>query len=632
MLYPQESIEEVRSGNDIIEVIGAYITLKNRGGNFFGLCPFHNEKTPSFSVSRDKQMYYCFGCSAGGNVISFIMQIENYNFLDALKFLAARIHYTLPEPSQNSQAKTQLKNIQLKNTLYDIHKKAGYFYHDNLISDSKAAHETRKYLENRNIDPKIIKRFALGLSLPYWDGLLKNLQNHRFNLSDMVESGLVQAGKKGGHFDRFRNRLMFPILDLENHVVGFGARVIENTHTAKYLNSPETLIFDKSRQLYGIHAARKARSKEIIIVEGYMDVLTLHQAGYPQTVGVLGTALTPHHARLLKRINANSVILLFDRDQAGEKAVLRAIPILVESGLKVKCLQTPENVKDPDEFIEKYGPAAFSQLIATAKNHVTFRIELLAKEYDLQGSKKPANKNNGDSKNNENSGSNGDKIISTESRINFTQKAASVLAGIENAIEADAYIRETANYSGLSPEAILTEMDKQRGEYYTQSPAPKDRPGLFLNLKGKGSEKGLIEARKGILSVLLAYPDLSLKLQEFLSPEEMGGEIEQKLLSLAYEDGKRKRQRLPADVIAQFETLEEQQRVTELLKDNFHFDSNTDLEKAVNEMWRIIKGAWLKGRIEEIEQKNGEIDLNAINTLGKAIRNLEKQYITITNG
>ncbi|MCL2400224.1 MAG: DNA primase [Defluviitaleaceae bacterium] len=605
MRYPQEVIEEVRAGNDIVDVVGGYVTLRNKGGKFFGLCPFHNEKTPSFSVSNDMQMYYCFGCGAGGNVISFIMQLENYDFVDALKFLADRIHYTLPihnqSPAQSQAAKQQLRTREI---LRDIHKISARFYHDTLQSDSSESISTRLYLDNRRIHPKIRKSFGLGLSLSNWDELLKHLQNHNFTTEDLVASGLIKPNKQGGYYDRFRGRLMFPIMDIDGHVVGFGGRVTDDKEP-KYLNSPETPLFDKSRQLYGIHAARKSRNREIIMVEGYLDVLSLHQAGFPQTVGVLGTAVTPHHCRLLKRINCTSVTLLFDRDRAGTQAVLRAIPVLTNAGIKVKCLQVTEDTKDPDEFLQKYSPAHFAQLLDKAQSHVAYRINLLSKEHDIQN---------------------------TDQRILFTQEVAKVLADIENAIEADAYIQETARFTGIASQAIKAEVDKQRKPHFTQEPAPRDRPTLRHNLKGNKNERGLLEARKGILSMLFAYPDLSRKMQEFLSPEEMGTGVAPKLLKMAYENGEKNIVSAPADIIAHFETLKEQQQTAEMLKDSICFDDKIALEKALNEMWKIIKRAWLNENIEKIEQKNDEIDLNAINTLGKAIRNLEKQYITITNG
>jgi len=541
------------------------------------------------------------------------MQIENFDFLDAFRFLADRIGYVLPQQSDGDMGR-----LRVRDRLREIHRVAARFFYENLVVDSSEARAARDYLDERGIDVGLARRFGLGLALSErvaWDGLLNNLQKHGFNLSDMVESGLVRANESGRHYDRFRGRLMFPILDIDGHVVGFGGRVMEqpvgesDRLGAKYLNSPETPLFDKSRQLYGIHAARKARSREIIIVEGYMDVIALHKAGYPHSVGVLGTAFTPHHARLLKRVNCDSVILLFDRDRAGVQAVVRAIPVLLEAGIRVRCLQVTDDVKDPDDYIQKYGAARFGVLLGEARHYAAFRIAQLADEFDLSV---------------------------TEQRVSFTQAAAAVLATIESSIEADAYIRETSALSGIAPEAILSEMDKQRGldKYFSASPAPRDRPGLRHGLRGGlKSERGLAFARKGLLSILLTRPEVGAKMKEFLSPEEMGDEVGLRLLTLAYANAEVGRVSAPADIVSQFESLEEQQQAAEVFREIPSFESDTAMEKALNDMWRTVKQGWLtRQNYAELEQSSGEIDINAIISQGKALRNLEKQYISITNG
>ena len=503
---------------------------------------------------------------------------------------------------------------RLRNVLHEIHKKSAHFFHEYLHRNTVESVEARRYLDVRGII-KLQKRFGLGLAPDNWDGLLNFLQKNGFNLSDMVESGLVKSNQAGRHYDRFRGRLMFPIMDINGNVVGFGGRILaDDGKSAKYLNSPETALFDKSRQLYGIHATRKTRPTEVILVEGYMDVISLHLAGFAQTLGVLGTAVTPHHARLLKRINVSSVVLLFDRDRAGVQAVLRAIPILLEAGLKVRCLQVTEDVKDPDEYIQKYGFARFRQLLESAKNHAAFRINLLTKEYDLKN---------------------------TEQRISFTQEAARILASIDNAIEADAYIQETSVLTGIAPDAILTEMDKQRGRYFSALAAPRERTMLRHSLRGRQTERGLMEARRNLLALIISSPEIGRKVKDFLSPEEIGNktdaQVESKLLELAYENvDKPASAVVPANVISWFESLEEQKKVAEILKDLPAYEDDSTMEKAINEMWRIIKRAYYEQKIidiqQEFEQKNDEIDLNMINTLGLAIRNLEKQYITFANG
>jgi len=588
-MYPREIIEEVRSANDIADVIGSYVPLKKRGGSYFGLCPFHNEKTPSFSVLSDRQMYHCFGCGAGGNVISFIMQIENYDFIDALKYLADRVHFMLPA-KQNPGYDKQLRE---RDILRKIHKDAAYFYCNCLSSEEGFA--VQQYLSNRGI--VLRKRFGLGYSRDKWDGLYKELTSKGYKQEDLLKSGLIIKNKER-YYDRFRNRLMFPIMDIDAHVVGFGGRVLGEGEP-KYLNSPETKLFNKSRQLYGIHAARKARIKEIILVEGYMDVLSLHQAGFPQTVGVLGTALTPEHSRLLKKINCESVIIFFDRDAAGIKATLRAIPVLLEAGLKVKCLQVTEDVKDPDEYLQKYGSVHFKALLENALSNYVFRINLLAGEHDLKH---------------------------TEGRISFTQEAAAIIAMIENAIEAEVIVMETSALSGISSEAIYKEVEKLRSPLYTNMQAPRDR--RLAQRRNVNGEKGVTDARKGILSILFENPLIALKIKEHLSPEEMGGGLAAELLGIAYKNGENNISQSPANVITLFETIEEQKEAAELLRENFIYDNKTALEKALNEMWRITKKAALNESLAKTEE-SGEIDLRRVQNLGMAIRDLEKTYITV---
>ena len=595
MRYPQETIEDVRSGNDIVDVVGSFVSLKNSGGNHFALCPFHNEKSPSFSVNADRQMYYCFGCGAGGNVISFVMQIENYDFIDALKWLAERINYPLPQPNQSAAS---LQQSQTRDTIRKINKTAARFFYDSLQGDTPEARAAIQYLDKRGVHPKLRVSFGLGFSPDSWDSLMTHLQQQNFFLSDIITAGLAKPRETNkGAYDRFRGRLMFPILDVEGNVVGFGGRIM-GAGEPKYLNSPETPVFEKNRHLYGIHAARKARAKEILIVEGYMDVLALHQAGFRQTVGVLGTALTPNHTRLLKRINCTSVVLLMDNDRAGREAVLRGIPVLLEAGLKVKVFQVGDGAKDPDEYLQMHGAARFAEALQRAQSHVNFRIGLLRNEYDLQN---------------------------TEQRILFTNKSAEVLAGLDNAIECDAYIRETAGFTGIAPEAIKAEVDKRRN---MPGAVPRDRPGLRYNLQGDRDKKGLINARKEILSLLFAYPVAGQAMQEgnFLTAEEIGEGLTADLLTIAYENSKKGVAANPADIIARFDKLEEQRQAAEILRDSPSFENAEKMEQALNQMWKVVKRAWLSQKIAE--KQSGDIE--GVNALLVAKRDLEREYIRVS--
>ena len=596
-MYPQEIIWEVRALNDILDVVSGYVSLKPRSGNHFGLCPFHSEKSPSFSVNTDRQMFYCFGCGAGGNVLSFIMRIENIDFIDALKILADRVHYNLPEQSTPSAKKRAAE----RETTAFLNKQAARYFYDHLNSESSDAKYVQRYLASRGVQPKLISRFGLGLSPDKWDGLVEYLK--QTNPEDLVAAGLATRGKKdtSKYYDRFRSRLMFPIIDSRNRVVGFGGRILESTienpdyKEAKYVNTPDTSLFHKSEQLYGLNIARKTRATEMIIVEGYMDVLAMHQAGFSNTVGVLGTALTDSHCRLLTRAGCKAVVLILDADEAGIKAALRAIPILVKSELKIKVLnvsETDTETKDPDEFIQKHGADALAKLLATAKSHIQFQVNLIKQKYDLS---------------------------TTEGRVEFTQESAKILATLSSDIELDVYIKEIGQASDIAPSAIYAEVNKQRGAKETNAPR---------RLKPQGftpQERGLKDARKGLLNLVLTNQTAAKALEnsKFLEPTEMGDAIYEKLLALAFENAAKDTECAPADIINFFETIESQQTVTEVFTTPHQYPS---IEKALNDMAIIIKRAWIKSQVIE------NSDLNTLKSLQILEKNMAKQYITMSDG
>ena len=361
MYYSDEIIEEVRSRNDIVDVISGYVKLQKKGSSWFGLCPFHNEKSPSFSVSRTKQMFYCFGCGKGGNVFTFIMEYENFTFIEAVRYLAERAGMTLPEAEETPEQK---KAAGLKTKLLEINKIAAKYFYYLLTTDHGA--QAMDYLTNtRRLLPETIVRFGLGYSDKFSDDLYRYLKNKGYSDTLLKESGLVTLDERRGGADKFWNRVMFPIMDANNRVVGFGGRVMGDG-APKYLNSPETKVFDKSRNLYGLNFARTSRRPNFIICEGYLDVISMHQAGFTNAVASLGTAFTSPHASLIKRYT-DEVILAYDSDGAGVRAALRAIPILKEAGLKIRVLHlTP--YKDPDEFIKNMGIEAFEKRIEDAEN------------------------------------------------------------------------------------------------------------------------------------------------------------------------------------------------------------------------------------------------------------------------
>ena len=375
MRYDESIIEQVREANDIVDVVGQYVRLTKKGANYFGLCPFHGEKTASFSVSPRKQIYYCFGCGAGGNVINFLMEYENYSFTESLKSLADRAHIDLPEPTGGREDQGSRER---RRQLLDIHKDAAVFYYKQLQTPDGAP-GYQYFRQKRRLSDETITHFGLGFAPKASDALYRHLKEKGWSDELLKASGLVTIQERGIH-DKFWNRVMFPIMDTNNHVIAFGGRVMGDA-VPKYLNSPETDIFDKSAHLYGLNFARKSRRKYILLCEGYMDVIALHQAGFTNAVASLGTAFNEKHARLLKRYT-DTVILTQDSDDAGINAKLRAFPILYEAGLKVKVLDMGQ-YKDPDEFIRGEGPDAYEACIRSARNAFLFMIEVLQRGFDL---------------------------------------------------------------------------------------------------------------------------------------------------------------------------------------------------------------------------------------------------------
>ncbi len=375
MYYSEDLLEEVRSKNDIVDVISGYVRLQKKGSSYFGLCPFHNEKSPSFSVSRDKQMFYCFGCGKGGNVFTFLMEYENYSFPEALKVLADRAGVELPTVDYSKEAK---EKADLKTSILEINKLAAkYFYVQLKQQQGAVAH---RYLTDRQLSEETITAFGLGYSNKYSDDLYRYLRSKGYSEELIRQAGLISVDEKNGVYDKFWNRVMFPIMDANSRVIGFGGRVMGDAKP-KYLNSPETVVFDKSRNLYGLNRARTSRKPYFLICEGYMDVIALHQAGFTNAVASLGTALTSGHASLIKRY-VNEVYLTYDSDEAGTKAALRAVPILKEAGLTARVIRM-DPYKDPDEFIKNLGAEAFEERIGKARNGFLFSLEVLQREFDM---------------------------------------------------------------------------------------------------------------------------------------------------------------------------------------------------------------------------------------------------------
>jgi len=560
MFYSQELLEQVRESNDIVDVISRYVPLKQKGSSYFGLCPFHNEDTPSFSVSRDKQLYYCFGCGAAGNVISFIMQIEGLDFVEAVKKLADMANIALPEAEYTKEAAEEEKTRQ---NVYEMHRAAGRFYYDKLHSPEGEA--ALKYIEKRQIKENIQKKFGLGYSPKGKDELYRHLKSKGFNDADILKSGLVLENKYGrGYHDRFYDRLMFPIIDLQGRIVGFGGRIMDKGEP-KYLNSPETMVFSKKRNLYGLNFAKASKKKEIIICEGYMDMISIYQAGFHNVAASLGTAFNIEHANLLKKL-VSDVILIFDSDNAGETAALRAIPILVGAGLRVKVLQVPDG-KDPDEFIKHNGAAAFSKLLVDAVSYMDFQINCVKKKYNLEN---------------------------TEQKVLFTQEAAKLISQLDSPVEREAYSKKIAEQTNISSEAVLDETAKIKGksdeEFLKQANRKRIRQYSETSVSDSvKSSKGIAQAQRNLIYLAMTQKDVYEKIKNIVRPQDYIDDVYIKLSQLVYDSQESGKQLHPADAVNIFEQSAEQKRAAETFAVNLEYESVKDMEKAVNEIVKLIK-------------------------------------------
>ena len=589
MYYPKDVIDEVRMGNDIVDVIGGYVKLNKKGSSYMGLCPFHKEKTPSFSVSQDNQFYHCFGCGASGNVIGFVMQQENYSFIDAIKHLADRINYTLPESTYSPE---NAKKNEIKHKLYEIHKKTARYYYEQLQSNNGV--NASKYLDERGVTPSARNKFGLGYSPIAKGFLFDKLLAEGYDIELILKSGLVYKRDNGEYVDKFYNRLMFPIIDIYGNIIGFGGRILGKGEP-KYLNSPETDVFSKSRNLYNLNQARLAKTKELILVEGYMDVISIYQAGFKNVVAALGTAFNERHAKAM-RPYADSVILLFDSDDAGIKAVLRAIPVLINAGIKVKVLQVT-NAKDPDEYIKKFGASAFGKLLTTAKSHILFQVEVLQSKYNLD-------------------------II--EENVTFTNEVAKLLATIDNAIELDAYIKRAASMTDISVNAIRSEIAKINNVDGFENVVVNTYKPKRYDTQKQG--KGIDEARKSLINLIATNRLVYDKLKGYFNSDEFVDAFYIKLIDIISQLYEQNKPIYTADIVSFFESLEEQQRVSNIFLLQMKFDDTVELEKAVNDQLKLVKEAYITNKMLNVT------DVSQLQQLINDKKNVDKLHITLLDG
>ena len=529
MRYSDDVIEEVRTKNDIVDVVSQYVKLTRKGSSYFGLCPFHNEKTPSFSVTPAKQMYYCFGCGAGGNVFNFIMEYENYTFGEALSHLAQRAGVELPKIEYSREAK---EKAERKALLLEINKKAAqYFYYQLRREGGKAAYQ---YLTGRGLSEETIKKFGLGYSDKYSDDLYKYMKAKGYSDELLRESGLFNADERRGMYDKFWNRVIFPIMDVNNRVIGFGGRVMGDGKP-KYLNSPETKIFDKSRNLYGLNVARTTRKNYLILCEGYMDVISMHQAGFTNAVASLGTALTSGHASLLKRYT-EEVLLLYDSDEAGIRAALRAIPILREAGVNAKVVSL-KPYKDPDEFIKNMGAEAFEESLLNASDSFLFRVHTGEAEADME---------------------------TPQGQNRFFEECARMLLELSDELERNLYIeaivKDYRRY-GISSEDLRKRVNTlaMKGTRAEQRVQPKST-GHDTKKRESAGDK----AQKLMLTWLVTYPGIFEEAEKYLSPSDFVVPLYRQVAEMLFAQRKEGEVN-PARLLNVFTDSEEQREVASLL-------------------------------------------------------------------
>ena len=590
MYYSEELIEEVRSRNDIVDVISGYVRLQKKGSSYFGLCPFHNEKSPSFSVSRQKQMYYCFGCGAGGNVFTFLMEYENFSFVEAVKFLADRAGIELPEMEYSKEAK---EKADLKSTILEMNKLAAKYFYVQLKSERGS--QAYSYLKNRELSDETITAFGLGFSNKYSDDLYKYLREKGYSEDLIRQAGLINTDERQGVYDKFWNRVMFPIMDVNNRVIGFGGRVMGDGKP-KYLNSPETVVFDKSRNLYGLNIARTTRKPQLLLCEGYMDVIALHQAGFDNAVASLGTSLTSGHASLLKRYT-KEVYLTYDSDGAGVKAALRAIPILKEVGIITKVINM-QPYKDPDEFIKALGAEEYQKRIDQAENSFLFEIRMLEQNYDMND---------------------------PESKTAFYNETARRLLAFPEELERNNYIQAVADKYRIGFEDLrkLVNNLAMAGSGITKA-AP-----LKSGIHEKKKEDGMKQSQKLLLTWLIEDTRLFDSIKGWITEEDFTEPLYRKAAQELFTQYGESGQVNPAKIISRFQEEEEQKEIAGLFNAKIHeVETKQDKEKALKETIERIKENSIDVRSRQSDPNDLTVVMQLINEQ-KELEKLKKTHISI---
>ena len=561
MAFPQQFLDELVSRNDIVDVVSSYVALTRKGGNYFGLCPFHNEKTPSFSVSPDKQIYHCFGCKHGGGVISFIMEIENLSFPDAVRFLAKRVNMEVPEDNTDQEAARRRQRVLALN------RDAARWFYQNLSTPQGAA--VAAYLDRRQITRKTAVSFGLGAALDSWDSLLTAMLAKGYTKAELLSAGLVVQNQQGRLYDKFRNRLMFPVIDVRGDVVAFGGRVLDKSEP-KYVNTQETIVYSKRRNLYGINLAKKTKRPNIILCEGNIDVITLHQAGFDNAVASMGTALTTEQTRILSRFT-KELVLCYDNDNAGKAATEKAIALLENSEFNVRVLQLPRRLQDGeyvkqdvDDFIKFHGAAAFEAILNGSENQMDFRMDAVAAKYDLRDD---------------------------EQRIAYAGEISQLIAALPNAVEREVYAGRAAERAGISREAMLLEVKRAYGKRKSQDRRSLQKENQNVSALHQPRARSLryddmrsAMAEEGIIRLLFLDGTLAQRCRE-LSPDDFSSPLLAEAYQLLLEAANQGRSPSPAMLEGHF-SPEEMGHLTTVLQKP---ESPSAVDRALADYIRVIQ-------------------------------------------
>ncbi len=585
--YPDEIVEEIIEKNDIVDVVSDYVKITRKGKDYFGLCPFHREKTPSFSVVPSKQIFYCFGCGKGGNVLNFIKNIENVEYIDAIKMMADRASVQLPE----SNNRDERKKSGYTKKLIEINTEAARFYYSVIKDNPKGV--AAEYINGRKIKEGTVVRFGLGFSTEKWDSLLKHLKTKEYIEKDIFTAGLIIKNKNGNYYDRFRNRIMFPIIDIRNRVIGFGGRLISG-EGPKYMNSPETPVYNKSTSLYGINIAKNSKAEKMVIVEGYMDCIALHQAGFSNCVASLGTALTIRQARMLKKL-VPEVIIAYDMDPAGRNATLRGLDMIASLGCGVKVLEIPDG-KDPDDYIIKNGNAAFGRLIENSLPLVEYKAKLLRGKYNI----------------NERDG-----------RLKFLNGVAKAIAQVNNAIEREMYVNRISMDYSISRESLETEVGKNM-KGGTEIPSEKMKKlKTALHIESDMEMKNFMS----MAAIICARPELADHAKNMLDYNFIDNPVLKKMFLDIIE---RVENKGVSDAAVIMGNLEDSQRELFTAAVTYAETSN-DMKKTLEEKVIKYKKAVINRKITKISAKLDSLDDNNGEETSRLNEELSREFNLLRN-